>query len=446
MNINHRLRIATIFVLCLSLVLPATVPAIDIAKESKPGSSDAEKPTVPETVAGAPVSSDDATRKRKWERPEKGNGSKPETPAAQPGGEKPAKPGPVEEPTPPDPVEPTEPTEPTPPVEPPDPVEPTEPKPGDVDETPTPGAENPVPEPVVGTPVPAPDAGVAPAPAQPDPGAKPAPADEGTDTGGDSGARERNVSEPSSGLFSTPPVNPSPELQAQIDTTEAAIATPNRSSVRDGIRDAAVPVGATTLVVTEIVRHVPDWVGFAMIGLGLTALLSLGIFIRERRRRHTAEIDAMVDSLTGIPNRKAFDRRLDLEYRRASRYGRSLGLMVMDLDGFKAVNDVKGHAAGDAVLREVAQRLDGRMRDTDMVARIGGDEFAVICPETGINELMGIRGQLAEHATRGVQDPVGLSIGVAEFVPGDHDSASILARADESMYRVKRGERVQALV
>ncbi|MGB0889336.1 MAG: hypothetical protein ACPGWS_03540, partial [Solirubrobacterales bacterium] len=73
------------------------------------------------------------------------------------------------------------------------------------------------------------------------------------------------------------------------------------------------------------------------------------------------------------------------------------------------------------------------------------DEFAVICPETGINELMTIRGQLGQQATSGLS-AVGLSIGVAEFVPGDDDAASILARADESMYRVKRGEQIRELV
>jgi len=179
---------------------------------------------------------------------------------------------------------------------------------------------------------------------------------------------------------------------------------------------------------------------WALVGMSLLALIFGLFFLREFRARRSAEADAMVDSLTGISNRKAFDRRLDLEWRRAARYGRSLGLMVMDLDGFKAVNDIQGHAAGDKVLREVAQRLDGRMRDTDLVARIGGDEFAVICPETGVNELMTIRRQLSEHATENLSNPVGLSVGVAEYVPGDEDARSILARADESMYRVKRGE------
>ncbi|MGH2958608.1 MAG: GGDEF domain-containing protein [Solirubrobacterales bacterium] len=195
-----------------------------------------------------------------------------------------------------------------------------------------------------------------------------------------------------------------------------------------------------SLVVTRIISEIPDWVFWALGALAVIALAGLGLFLRERHRRRSAELDAMVDELTGISNRKAFDRRLDLEWRRAARYGRSLGLMVMDLDGFKQVNDIKGHAAGDVVLRDVAQALHKRMRDTDLVARIGGDEFAVICPETGINELMTIRRQLSEQTTREIGDVVGLSIGVAEYVPSDDDATSILARADESMYRVKRGE------
>jgi diguanylate cyclase (GGDEF)-like protein len=211
-------------------------------------------------------------------------------------------------------------------------------------------------------------------------------------------------------------------------------------SAADQIAENAESGVVASLVVTQVINKIPSWVLWALAALAAIALVGLALFWRERRRRRSAEEDAMVDELTGISNRKAFDRRLDLEWRRAARYGRSLGLMVMDLDGFKQVNDIEGHAAGDRVLRAVAQSIDKRMRDTDLVARIGGDEFAVICPETGINELMSIRRQLGEQATGGLEESVGLSIGVAEYVPGDEDATSILARADESMYRVKRGE------
>lgn len=194
------------------------------------------------------------------------------------------------------------------------------------------------------------------------------------------------------------------------------------------------------LVITRVIKQIPAWIFWALAALALVALTGLGLYGRERLRRRSAEQEAMVDQLTGISNRKAFDRRLDLEYRRASRYGRSLGLMIMDLDGFKQVNDSMGHAAGDRVLRQVAQSLQARMRDTDLVARIGGDEFAVICPETGINELMTIRRHLNELAVEDLKNEIGLSIGVAEYIPSDDDPLSLLSRADESMYRVKRGD------
>lgn len=274
------------------------------------------------------------------------------------------------------------------------------------------------------------------------------PSSTGTLTGGNSGAGS-NGGTGGTELADTP-VGATPAEQAQIDATLNAITTSPQSEAlarqRADKRAAEKANGDTgvlgSLVVTKIVNRIPDWVAYALAALSLLTLAALGLLWRERRRRQSAEEDAMVDELTGIANRKAFDRRLDLEWRRAARYGRSLGLMVMDLDGFKAVNDINGHAAGDRVLHEVAQRLDSRMRDTDLVARIGGDEFAVICPETGINELMTIRRQLAEHATQELQERVGLSIGVAEYVPGDDDATTILARADESMYRVKRGEAV----
>ncbi|MFY9487296.1 MAG: GGDEF domain-containing protein, partial [Solirubrobacterales bacterium] len=197
-----------------------------------------------------------------------------------------------------------------------------------------------------------------------------------------------------------------------------------------------------SFVITRLVDHIPSWMRWALAGLGLLAAAFGFFLLRERRRRRIAEADAMVDALTGIPNRKAFERRLDLEWRRAERYGRKLGVMVVDLDGFKQVNDRYGHAAGDVLLREIATRLDHRMRDTDLVARIGGDEFAVICPETTLDDLRSIRTNLTKDATDGLDNPVGLSIGVAEYENGDEDALDILERADESMYRVKRGEQV----
>lgn len=214
-------------------------------------------------------------------------------------------------------------------------------------------------------------------------------------------------------------------------------------SVKRASRSSLAGVQAS-LVITQIVEKIPAWMRWALIALALAALISSALLAREMHRRREAEEDAMVDALTGISNRKAFERRLDLEWKRAERYGRSLGLLLLDLDGFKQVNDIHGHAAGDVVLREVAERLDQRMRDTDLVARIGGDEFAVICPETGARDLESISNHLAEAATRDLTNPVGVSIGVAEYRPGDPSMDELIDRADQAMYRVKRASAIAA--
>lgn len=213
---------------------------------------------------------------------------------------------------------------------------------------------------------------------------------------------------------------------------------------RDALRDTGLNSVQDALVVTQFVERIPDWMRWLLAALAFFAALLLLLVMRERRHRHEAEQDAMVDALTGISNRKAFDRRLDLEWRRASRYGRELGLMIVDLDDFKLVNDNHGHSAGDRLLREIAGKLDDRMRDTDLVARIGGDEFAIICPETGLEDLSALSEELAERATDGLSNPVGVSIGVAGFRPDDQAAAAMLDRADASMYRVKRGELTSA--
>lgn len=233
------------------------------------------------------------------------------------------------------------------------------------------------------------------------------------------------------------------DLAARTNATLALLnsdaAKPSNSTGTNSGKKNAGPAGVRAgLVITRIVEYVPAWMRWALALLVFLLAIAGTMLLREMRRRRLAEEDAMFDALTGISNRKAFERRLDFEWRRAERYGRSLGLLLIDLDGFKQVNDVKGHAAGDQVLREVAERLDQRMRDTDMVARIGGDEFAVVCPETKACDLEGIRGQLAEFATQGLTDSVGLSIGVAEFDASDKSMDDLIERADAAMYRVKR--------
>ncbi|MGY2128478.1 diguanylate cyclase domain-containing protein [Blastococcus sp. SYSU DS0617] len=144
---------------------------------------------------------------------------------------------------------------------------------------------------------------------------------------------------------------------------------------------------------------------------------------------------AATDPLTGIPNRRTLIERLPLAVA-AAREHRTV-VCVVDLDGFKAVNDRDGHAAGDALLQAVASVLAAAVRETDTVARLGGDEFAVLAEvsESFSGEMLAERLRQAV-ALVGARGGVTASIGVAEVLP-DEDVAELLHRADAAMYRAK---------
>ena len=137
-------------------------------------------------------------------------------------------------------------------------------------------------------------------------------------------------------------------------------------------------------------------------------------------------------------NRAGFEQRLSREWQRAKRYERGLGLLLIDLDDFKHVNDTKGHMAGDRVLRQAAAAICGRIRETDVAARLGGDEFVVLCPETtnaGLETLaIGLEKTLAEHG-------IEASAGHAQREPVDAQPGELIARADQSMYERKHHRR-----
>lgn len=150
------------------------------------------------------------------------------------------------------------------------------------------------------------------------------------------------------------------------------------------------------------------------------------------------------DPLTGLTNRSLFYDRLDLALHAAHRHQSQLALLFLDLNDFKMVNDVHGHAMGDRVLCAVARRLEGCIRETDTVARMGGDEFIVLL--TDIHSVDDVSAKVAQILSV-IAEPLGLelegimpscSIGVACY-PEDGDAAdSLLSRADGEMYRIKR--------
>ncbi len=154
---------------------------------------------------------------------------------------------------------------------------------------------------------------------------------------------------------------------------------------------------------------------------------------------------ALYDPLTELPNRRLLYERIERAIAQAARDGRQLTLLVLDLDGFKAVNDTLGHQAGDEVLREVGARLRMALRESDTVARLGGDEFSVLLPATGLEGGAIVRNRITEALSRpflpaaggGRPIQIGASIGAAAYPEHGHDPESLLRYADMAMYDAK---------
>jgi diguanylate cyclase (GGDEF)-like protein len=195
------------------------------------------------------------------------------------------------------------------------------------------------------------------------------------------------------------------------------------------------PIGWMTIFTRASSRDFDD---DDLIGLETLALRA-GPAIENARRFREARQQADLDSLTGLHNRRYFHEVLARECARAHRYGRRLALVVLDLDDFKSVNDRIGHLAGDHALAEAAERLRAVVRSADIACRVGGDEFAVVLPESSLED--------AEQLFRRILDavssrPLGdagtlvLSAGIADLRGGD-DAATFFQRADEALYRAK---------
>jgi diguanylate cyclase (GGDEF)-like protein len=170
-----------------------------------------------------------------------------------------------------------------------------------------------------------------------------------------------------------------------------------------------------------------------------TLALRAGPAIENARRFREARQLADLDALTGLHNRRFFHETLARECSRAHRYERRLSLIVFDLDDFKEVNDRVGHLAGDAALAEAAERVRDVVRTADIACRVGGDEFAVILPESSLEDADQLyRRILGAVSSRplGQAGKLYLSAGVAELRPED-DPVSFFQRADEALYRAK---------
>jgi diguanylate cyclase (GGDEF)-like protein len=155
----------------------------------------------------------------------------------------------------------------------------------------------------------------------------------------------------------------------------------------------------------------------------------------------TCEEQASTDHLTGLANRRRFERQLEREVARTARHGRPFSLITIDIDHFKLVNDTYGHEAGDDAIRSVARVLQQGTRGIDLAARIGGEEFAVILTETTLTGALEVAERL-RVAVKSVEIPpvgqVAASFGVAECPSQAETARELLARADAALYEAKR--------
>ena len=179
-------------------------------------------------------------------------------------------------------------------------------------------------------------------------------------------------------------------------------------------------------------RDLTDWMPVAYIGL--LAILgsvsgSLWAVLKEQ---------AITDSLTGLYNRRYLSSVLGREVARVRRTGSALSVLILDVDDFKSINDRFGHHEGDRVLRRVADALRSACRSTDLVVRWGGEEFAVILPDTDV-----FGAQQAAHRLAGaVQAKAGVSVSIGWATFPDEAEEELLAKADERMYYHKRAKGV----
>ncbi len=210
--------------------------------------------------------------------------------------------------------------------------------------------------------------------------------------------------------------------------------------------------GLVMCLCAAVVWWLADWVGdsAAAISFGVrlwNTLTRLGMFVvvcmllpAVKALRSESEL-ARVDPLTGAANRRRLCEAVHLELLRSRRYARPMTIAFIDLDGFKAVNDDLGHAAGDRVLCAVVERVQGLVRQTDLFARVGGDEFILLLPEIDqdasrviVAKLrLALIGEMQRHGW-----PVTFSIGVLTWRGGAVTAEELIWLADRQMYNIKK--------
>ncbi|CAA0125444.1 Diguanylate cyclase DosC [Halioglobus japonicus] len=185
---------------------------------------------------------------------------------------------------------------------------------------------------------------------------------------------------------------------------------------------------------TDLILHLP----------ALGCAIAFACFTWSIAHRLSVErVYAYTDFLTGLANRRLLSTQGEMEYDRARRYGHPLSVVLLDVDHFKTVNDTWGHAFGDRVLRRLAEHCQNESRTSDLVIRLGGEEFAILLVETPIAEARKIaeRVRRVQMSEKLEGREITVSLGISELLPDDRGIEDLLRRADAAMYRAKEAGR-----
>lgn len=235
------------------------------------------------------------------------------------------------------------------------------------------------------------------------------------------------------------------ELPVALVYVVPVVGVASAGGLRSGLLAAALAavVRLTLELASNPASVVMPWIGFA-IALTVYSLAAWSAASLVARAATEREL-ALTDPLTGLGNRRFFQEIAQIELHRSRRYQRPLSLAYVDVDRFKQVNDTQGHDAGDALLQLIARETLSALRTSDVVARVGGDEFAMLLPETPLEGAEIALEKLRERllsASRASGCDVGFSIGVVGCDGGESSFDELLKAADAVMYAAKRERRV----
>lgn len=202
--------------------------------------------------------------------------------------------------------------------------------------------------------------------------------------------------------------------------------------LRLGTALALILFCSITFAAAVLARGDPDWLPqlILVFGTSLTIGLVVGLVVKHFHER------AVRDPLTGLLNRRMWESLVGREISRTERSGQPFSILLLDLDGFKAVNDRYGHLRGDQLLRDIAAALRGFLRDADVPCRWGGDEFAVLLTDCDAGKLP----EIADRLRQELDDTLDVSIGTAAWRPGATVS-DLFQQADENLYAAKARRR-----